>query len=119
MSRPRPSSLAGTRQLRLHALIFAALGDETRLRLVARLCDQSPSSISELTDGHPITRQAITKHLQVLESVGVVRGEMAGRLRLFELNPEPLMQAKDYLNLVSAQWDEALARLKAHVEPPR
>lgn len=119
MSRPRPSSPAGARQLRLHALIFAALGDETRLRLVARLCDQSPSSISELTDGHPITRQAITKHLQVLESVGVVRGETAGRLRLFELNPEPLMQAKDYLNLVSAQWDEALTRLKAHVEPPR
>lgn len=119
MSRSRPSGLAGARQLRLHALIFAALGDETRLRLVARLCDQSPSSISELTDGHPITRQAITKHLQVLESVGVVRGEMAGRLRLFELNPEPLLQAKDYLNLVSAQWDEALARLKAHVEPPR
>jgi DNA-binding transcriptional ArsR family regulator len=119
MSRARPSSLAGVRQLRLQAPIFAALGDETRLRLVARLCDQSPSSISELTDGHPITRQAITKHLQVLESVGVVRGEMAGRLRLFELNPEPLLQAKDYLNLVSAQWDEALARLKAHVEPPR
>lgn len=119
MSRARRSGLAGARQLRLHALIFAALGDETRLRLVARLCDKSPSSISELTDGHPITRQAITKHLQVLESVGVVRGEMAGRLRLFELNPEPLMQAKDYLNLVSAQWDEALTRLKAHVEPPR
>lgn len=119
MSRLRLSSLAGARQLRLHAPIFAALGDETRLRLVARLCDQSPSSISELADGLPITRQAITKHLQVLESVGVVRGEMAGRLRLFELNPEPLLQAQDYLNLVSAQWDQALARLKAHVEPPR
>ena len=117
MSRARLSHLAGARQLRRQAPIFAALGDETRLRLVARLCEQSPSSISELTDGHPITRQAITKHLQVLESVGVVRGEMAGRVRLFELNPEPLLQAKDYLILVSAQWDEALARLKAHVEP--
>ncbi len=118
MSRLRPSSLAGVRQLRLHAPIFAALGDETRLRLVARLCEQSPSSISELTDGHPITRQAITKHLQVLESVGVVRGEMAGRVRLFELNPKPLLQAKDYLSLVSSQWDEALDRLKTHVEHP-
>ena len=65
-----------------------------------------------------ITRQAITKHLQVLKSVGLVRGEMAGRVRLFELNAEPLLQAKDYLDLVSAQCDEALARLKAHVEPP-
>lgn len=119
MSRARRSSVAGARRLQRYAPIFAALGDETRLRLVARLCDQSPSSISELTDGHPITRQAITKHLQVLQSVGVVRGEMAGRVRLFELNPEPLLQAKEYLNLVSAQWDEALARLKAHVETPR
>ena len=119
MSRARRSSVAGARRSQRYAPIFAALGDETRLRLVARLCDQSPSSISELTDGHPITRQAITKHLQVLEGVGVVRGEMAGRVRLFELNPEPLLQAKEYLNLVSAQWDEALARLKAHVEAPR
>lgn len=116
MLRSHPSSLGGARQLRCHAPIFAALGDETRLRLIARLCDQSPSSISELTDGHSISRQAITKHLQVLESVGVVRGEMAGRLRLFELNPEPLLQAKNYLDLVSTQWDEALSRLKAHVE---
>ncbi len=119
MSRPRRSGLAGARRLRLHAPIFAALGDETRLGLVARLCDQSPSSISELAAGLPITRQATTKHLQVLESAGVVRGEMAGRARLFELNPEPLMQAKDYLHLVATQWDGALARLKAHVESPR
>lgn len=118
MSRRTRSPLAGTRRLRVQAPIFAALGDETRLTLVARLCAQSPSSISQLTDGLPITRQAITKHLQVLEGVGVVRGEMAGRERLFELNPEPLQQAKDYLDLVSAQWDEALVRLKAHVERP-
>ncbi len=119
MSRNRLSSrLAGVRQLRRHAPVFAALGDETRLGLVARLCDQSPRSISELSDGLPITRQAITKHLQVLENIGVVRGEMTGRERLFELNLEPLLQAKDYLDLVSTQWDEALARLKAHVERP-
>jgi DNA-binding transcriptional ArsR family regulator len=117
MSRAHRSAIAGARQLQRHAPIFAALGDQTRLRLVARLCDRSPSSISELTRGLPITRQAITKHLQVLESAGVVRGEAAGRERLFELKSEPLMQAKDYLDLVSTQWDEALARLKLYVEP--
>jgi DNA-binding transcriptional ArsR family regulator len=116
MSRARRSSVAGARQLRRHAPIFAALGDETRLGLVARLRDESPSSIARLADGWSITRQAITKHLQVLESVGVVRGEMAGRERLFELNPEPLMEAKEYLDVISAQWDEALGRLKAHLE---
>jgi DNA-binding transcriptional ArsR family regulator len=119
MSRTSRSNLAGARPLRRQAPIFAALGDETRLKLVARLCDQSPSSISALTDGLPITRQAITKHLQVLERAGVVRGGMAGRERLFELNPGPLTQARDYLDLVSTQWDKALARLKAHVEPRR
>lgn len=116
MSRARRSSARGATQLRRQAGIFAALGDRTRLGLVARLAEQSPSSIAELSTGLPITRQAITKHLQVLENVGVVRGEMAGRERLFELNPEPLMQAKDYLHLVSSQWDEALARLQAHLE---
>jgi DNA-binding transcriptional ArsR family regulator len=116
MLRKRHNILAGVRQLRRHAPIFAALGDETRLSLVARLCDRSPRSISQLTVGLPITRQAITKHLQVLESIGVVRGAISGRERLFELNPGPLMQAKDYLDLVSTHWDRALDRLKAHVE---
>jgi DNA-binding transcriptional ArsR family regulator len=116
MSQRLRSSVGSARQSRLHAPIFAALGDETRLRLVARLCDQSPSSISELKDGHPITRQAITKHLQVLENVGLVRSEMFGRECLFEFDPKPLMQAKDYLDLVSQHWDRALARLQAHLE---
>lgn len=116
MSHVRRSNLAGIRQLRRHAPIFAALGDETRLKLLARLCRRSPSSISALTDGLPVTRQAITKHLRVLESIGLVRGEVAGRERLFELNPEPLMHAKEYLDLVSTQWDNALGRLKVHVE---
>ena len=118
MLRQRRSRLIAPRQLRRNAPLFAALGDETRLTLVARLCAQSPSSISTLAHGMPITRQAVTLHLQVLEKVGVVRGEMSGRERLFELNPEPLGRAKDYLDLVSAQWDKALARLQAHVERP-
>ncbi len=118
MLRKRRSDLTGARQLRRHAPLFAALGDETRLKLVTRLCDRSPRSISTLADGMPITRQAITLHLQVLEKVGVVRGEMSGRERLFELNPEPLVQARDYLDRVSTQWDNALARLKKQVERP-
>ncbi len=116
MSSRRRSGLARRSQLRRHAPVFAALGDETRLKLLARLSDRTPCSISQLADGLPITRQAITKHLVVLERVGLVRGEMSGRERLFELRRKPLMQAKDYLELVSRQWDDALSRLKAHVE---
>lgn len=114
--RARLNAVAASRRSRRYAPIFAALGDDTRLRLVARLCEQSPSSISELADGHRITRQAITKHLEVLEKAGVVRGEMAGRVKLFELNPEPLKVAKDYLASVGAQWEQALQRLQAHLD---
>ena len=112
----RRSGLANASQLRRHVPIFAALGDETRLLLLARLCERAPCSISQLADGSPITRQAITKHLRVLESAGLIRGEAAGRECLFELEPEPLEEAKAYLDLVSQQWDEALARLKTFVE---
>ena len=112
MSRAHLSLAAGAR----HAAIFAALGESTRLGLLARLCEESPSSISELAKGAPISRQAITRHLGVLEKAGVVRGEMAGRVRLFELNPEALLHAKSYLERVSTHWGEALARLQAHVE---
>jgi len=101
-----------------HAPVFAALGDETRLTLLVRLCERSPCSISQLSDGSPITRQAITKHLRVLESVGLVRGETVGRECLFEFAPEPLLEAQAYLDLVAKQWDDALARLKAHLEGP-
>ena len=116
MSGRRTSSLASAGQFRRHAPVFAALGDATRLSLLARLCQRAPCSISRLTTGSPITRQAITKHLRVLESVGLVRGEMSGRECLFEFDPEPLRQAKGYLDVVSAQWDDALARLKTFVE---
>jgi len=112
----RGSGLATAAKLRRHAPVFAALGDETRLSLLARLCERAPCSIAQLAEGSPITRQAITKHLRVLEGAGLVRGEAAGRQCLFELEPKPLEQAKDYLDLVSQQWDEALARLKTFVE---
>ena len=98
------------------APVFAALGDETRLALVNRLSERAPCSISELAAGSALTRQAITKHLRALEKAGIVRAEIAGRMCLFELELEPLDQARDYLAKVSKQWDEALSRLQAFVE---
>ena len=98
------------------ASVFAALGDPTRLALVARLCDGSRRSIAQLNDGHPLSRQAISKHLRVLESARVVRSERAGRESLFVLNPKPIDDIRSYIALVSSQWDTALSRLKAFVE---
>jgi DNA-binding transcriptional ArsR family regulator len=99
-----------------HAPIFAALGDETRLLLVARLSSGPPRSIAQLTQGSRLTRQAITKHLRVLEKARIVHSVRTGRESLFAFQPEPLAEARKYLDLVSAQWDDALERLKAFVE---
>jgi DNA-binding transcriptional ArsR family regulator len=96
--------------------VFAALGDEMRLALVAKLARGRPCSIAQLTEGSKRTRQAITKHLRVLEGVGLVRCARAGRERLFELDPEPMTEMAEYLKIVSEQWDHALARLKTFVE---
>lgn len=98
------------------ARIFAALGDKTRLALVARLCSGEPCSISQLADDSKLTRQAITKHLDVLERAGFVRSSQSGRERIFEFDPEPLDDLKEYLASVSKQWDQTLARRKSHVE---
>jgi DNA-binding transcriptional ArsR family regulator len=98
------------------APVFAALGDPTRLSLVAKLCAGQPSSISQLTRGSRLTRQAITKHLRVLENAGLVRCVHTGRESLFKFNPQPLEAMKAYLDSVSAQWDNALSRLKFFVE---
>jgi len=106
----------GAAQRRAHAVVFAALGDETRLALVARLYGGERQSIAELTEGSKLTRQAITKHLRVLERARIVHGVREGRESLFEFNPQPLMELKEYLEAVSAQWDEALLRLKAFAE---
>ncbi|MGA9568054.1 MAG: metalloregulator ArsR/SmtB family transcription factor [Candidatus Korobacteraceae bacterium] len=103
-------------KLRAHAPVFAALGDETRLALLARLADGMPRSISELTSGSRLTRQAITKHLRVLENVGVVRHARRGRESQFAFDPQPLVGIQEYLEGVSTQWDEALSRLKSFVE---
>jgi DNA-binding transcriptional ArsR family regulator len=112
MSSARPSD----RDIERRALVFAALGDETRLVLVGRLSGGVPQSISELARGSPLTRQAITKHLRVLESARLVESVRAGRESRFALRPEPLKDIQSYLDRVAAQWDEALSRLKSFVE---
>jgi DNA-binding transcriptional ArsR family regulator len=98
------------------APLFAAMGDETRLYLIGRLSTGQRGSISQLTRGSRLTRQAVTKHLRVLENAGMVRSFRDGRENLFEFNPEPLQAIKSFLDSVSEQWDEALARLKSFVE---
>ena len=114
MSRKSRSSITVKQQA--HAPVFAALGDETRLSLVAKLSGGQPRSISQLTHGSRLTRQAITKHLRVLENAAIVRSIRRGRESLFEFDPQPMEEIKKYLDLVSEQWDQALSRLKSFVE---
>jgi DNA-binding transcriptional ArsR family regulator len=115
MSRGHSGS-AAARHLRHYAPIFKALGDERRLTLLTRLSDARPRSISRLAEGSKISRQAITKHLRVLEEAGLVKAETVGRECLYEFQPKALDAAQDYLALVSTQWEQALSRLKAFVE---
>jgi DNA-binding transcriptional ArsR family regulator len=98
------------------APIFAALGDEMRLRLVAMLCAGGAMSITQLTSGTDITRQAITKHLDVLATAGLVRDVKVGRERLWEFEPTQLDEARRSLQVIAQQWDHALAKLKRAVE---
>jgi DNA-binding transcriptional ArsR family regulator len=113
MSDKRPSRLAA---LKTRAIVFAALGDETRLTVLAKLLSGEPQSIARLTEGTRLTRQAVTKHLHVLEGAGVVRSTRAGREALFELQPRPIEDARAYLDGIAQQWDDALNRLKLFVE---
>jgi DNA-binding transcriptional ArsR family regulator len=96
--------------------LFATLGDETRLALVATLASGEPRSIAELTAGSKLTRQAITKHLRVLELAGMVRCARAGRESRFAFDPRPVEEMREYLESISAQWDAALGRLREFVE---
>jgi len=96
--------------------VFAALGDETRLRLVARLCRGGPMSIARLTEGFAITRQGVTKHLRVMKRAGLVRGSRLGRENVWQLDEKRLAEARRHLQMISTQWDETLARLKEFVE---
>jgi len=116
IQRPRPRRRPRSRALGGSAPVFAALGDETRLGIVARLCADGPQSIARLTDGAHVTRQAITKHLHVLAGAGLVRDSRVGRDRIFEIELARLAEARQWLDHIAGQWDEALTRLKAQVE---
>src|SRR4051812_47703104 len=119
----RPTQLTGTSRnmsrkarngavdRRAYAPIFAALGDETRLALVAKLSDGRSRSIAQLTEGTDLTRQAITKHLRVLTNARIVKNVRAGRESLFELQPTPIRELRNYADVVSARWDSALGRI--------
>jgi DNA-binding transcriptional ArsR family regulator len=98
------------------AAVFAALGDRMRLRLVSRLCDDGPLSITRLTAGSHVTRQAVTKHLRVMERAGLVRSARKGRENVWRLDERRLQIARRSLDRVSRQWDGALGRLRAFVE---
>lgn len=111
----RPNSAANRRA---HASVFAALGDPTRLALIAKLSAGEPHSIAQLTAGSRLTRQAITKHLRGLERAKIVRCTHAGRETIFTFDPKPVLELSEYLALVSAQWDQALLRLRSLAEAP-
>lgn len=113
MSRSRSAVVA---RLADAAPLFAALGDPTRLKLVGRLSTDGPLSIAELSDDAGVTRQAVTKHLHALADAGLVRGNRAGRERIWQLEPRRLERARHYLDQISREWDAAIGRLQAFVE---
>jgi DNA-binding transcriptional ArsR family regulator len=115
MSR-RNRSQAATATPHSQAPVFAALGDQLRLRIVARLADGEAMSITSLTAGSRVTRQAVSKHLFVLQRAGLVRSARRGRERIWRLEQKRLREARLYLDSISAEWDESLARLRAFVE---
>jgi DNA-binding transcriptional ArsR family regulator len=99
------------------ALLFAALGDPTRLALLQRLSDRGPASISMLAGHFPVmTRQGVTKHLQVLAAAGVIDGSRRGREHVWALKPTRLAEGRRYLDVIARGWDDALSRLKSHIE---
>jgi DNA-binding transcriptional ArsR family regulator len=110
------SPRTGEAALRRSAPLFAALGDPTRLHVVVRLCGGRPMSITELTEGTDVTRQAVTKHLTVLADAGLVRDSWQGRERVWELSPRKLEEARRALDAIAAQWDQALDRLRTMLE---
>lgn len=111
--RARPALPAAPAAL---AQVFFALGDATRLRLVAMLCAGGAFSIAQLTAGTDITRQAVTKHLQVLADAGLVKDLKIGRERLWQFDPTQLDEARRSLEVIGRQWEQALGKLKAFVE---
>jgi DNA-binding transcriptional ArsR family regulator len=98
------------------ALVFAALGEPTRLRLLDRLGDGTPRSIASLAQGSSMSRQALSKHLHVLERAGLASARREGRETLYRIDPGGLLAAEAWIGTVSAQWDAAIDRLKRHME---
>lgn len=98
------------------APVFDALGDPNRLRIIVRLCEAGPSSTSQVTQAIPVTRQAASKHLALLESAGLVASGRRGRERVWTVRTKPLAEASDYLTQLSRRWDAAVERLRAFVE---
>lgn len=121
MSPGRSKAVAGAVATTVPAIpqmadVFAALGDSTRLKLVAVLCAGGALSIAQLTANTSISRQGVTKHLQVLADAGVVRDVRAGRERLWQLDPARIDEARRTLEAIGHQWDVALGKLKAFAE---
>jgi DNA-binding transcriptional ArsR family regulator len=113
---PKRRRSAAAAEIASSAQLFTALGDTTRLRLVSRLCDDGPMSIARLTASTDVTRQAISKHLRVMEDAGLVRETRQGRESIWEIEPRRLAEARRHLETISSQWDDALERLKRFVE---
>jgi DNA-binding transcriptional ArsR family regulator len=99
-----------------YAQVFFAMGDKTRLRIITALCVGGAFSISQLTSNTQITRQAVTKHLQVLAEAGLVKDLKVGRERLWQFDPTQLEAARRSLEIIGQQWEQALSKLKAFVE---
>jgi DNA-binding transcriptional ArsR family regulator len=109
---PKPTK----RNLTSAALLFAALGDPTRLKLVRQVSEGGPASISVLAEQQDMTRQGVTKHLQVLAAAGIIDGSRQGREQVWTLNPKRLAEGRRHLDVIAAGWDEALERFKKLVE---
>jgi DNA-binding transcriptional ArsR family regulator len=109
-------SRASEPRARSAASLFAALGDETRFQVLLRLASGGPGSIAQLSATSGVSRQAVTKHLRVLSDAGFVRGRRSGREHVWQLQPKRLADARDQLDRIARQWDDALGRLKSFVE---
>jgi DNA-binding transcriptional ArsR family regulator len=106
----------GWKEFRRSVPVFAALGDETRLSMLGKLSREGPQSIARLSAGTNVTRQAVTKHLRVLEDAGLVSSKREGRETLFTVEPNGFERSKELLELISRRWDETLERLRDFVE---
>lgn len=98
------------------APILAALGDESRLQIVSKLCKGGPLSVTKLAEDADISRQAVTKHMLALYKAGLVRSERHGRERIWKLEPKRIEEVRRYLAQISKRWDDVLLRLKSAVE---